>query len=183
MTYVDRLETSRLVTRFLTQDDVTPWMEYCNDPIATMFTSFPHKKTASEMAQYWIDLSLKRYAEKRLGLQALLDKETGAFIGQCGLLQQEVNDKTEIEVGYHLIRNFWGMGYATEAAKMFRDYGFENSAAESLISIIHPLNESSKKVALRNGMRLVETRAIFREKEYHLYRITRTEWESIRPRG
>ena len=65
---------------------------------------------------------------------------------------------------------------------MFRDYGFENSVAESLISIIHPLNEPSQKVALRNGMRLVDSRAIFREKEYYLYRITRKEWESIHPR-
>ena len=135
------------------------------------------------MAQYWIDLCLKRYEENRLGLQALLDKETGAFIGQCGLLKQEVNGKPEIEVGYHLIGRYWGMGYATEAAQMFRDYGFENSATESLVSIIHPLNEQSKKVAMRNGMKLVDTRTIFREQEYHLYRITREEWESIRSEG
>ncbi len=180
MLYKDDLESPRIITRFLTQDDVTPWMEYCNDPIATTFTSFPHKKTASEMAQYWIDLSLKRYAENRLGLQALLDKETGAFIGQCGLLQQEINGRLEIEVGYHLIRRFWGMGYATEAAQMFRDYGFENSAVKSLISIIHPLNEPSQKVAMRNGMKLVDTKAIFREHEYHLYRITKAEWEVVR---
>ena len=177
MIYKDHLETPRLVTRFLTQDDVAAWMEYCNDPIATTFTSFPHKRTPAEMAQYWIDLCLKRYAENRLGLQALLDKETEAFIGQCGLLKQEVNGKIEIEVGYHLIRRYWGKGYAIEAAQMFRNYGFENSDAESLVSIIHPLNEQSKKVAMRNGMKLVDTKAIFREHEYHLFRITRTEWE------
>ncbi len=180
MTYADGLETPRLITRFLTQDDVVAWMEYCNDPTATRFTSFPHKETASEMAQYWIYLSLKRYEENRLGLQALLDKETGAFIGQCGLLQQEVNGRQEIEVGYHLIRKYWGKGYATEAAQMFRDYGFENSVADSMISIIHPLNVQSQAVALRNGMKLVETNAIFREKEYYLFRITREEWEAIR---
>ena len=109
MIYKDHLKTPRIITRFLTQDDVTAWMEYCNDPIATTFTSFPHKKTPSEMAQYWIDLCLKRYNENRLGLQALLDKESEAFIGQCGLLLQEVNGRSEIEVGYHLIRRFWGM--------------------------------------------------------------------------
>ena len=135
------------------------------------------------MAQYWIDLCLKRYAENRLGLQALLDKKTGALIGQCGLLKQDVNDKPEIEVGYHLIHRFWGMGYATEAAQMFMNYGFENNVAESLVSVIHPHNEQSKKVALRNGMKLVDTKAIFREQGYHLYRITRTEWESISPGG
>ena len=180
MTYNDGLEAPRLVTRFLTQDDVVAWKEYCKDSVATKFTSFSHKKTASEMAQYWIDLSLKRYSESRLGLQALLDKETGAFIGQCGLLLQEVNGILEIEVGYHLIRKYWGNGYATEAAQMFRNYGFENNVAESLVSIIHPFNEQSKKVALRNGMKLVETNAVFREREYHLFRITKKEWRNIR---
>ena len=45
MIYKGHLETPRIATRFLTQDDVAAWMEYCNDPIATTFTSFPHKKT------------------------------------------------------------------------------------------------------------------------------------------
>jgi RimJ/RimL family protein N-acetyltransferase len=179
MTYTDHLETQRLITRFITQGDVTAWMEYCNDSVATSFTSFPHKNTPSEMAQYWIDLCLKRYSENRLGLQALIDKETGAFIGQCGLLRQEVNGRSEIEVGYHLIRRHWGKGYATEAAQMFRDYGFENNVADSLVSIIHPQNVQSKAVALRNGMKLVETNAIFRGGEYNLFRITREEWSAI----
>ena len=176
MVYTDHLETARLTTRFLTKDDVTAWVEYCKDPIATRFTAVPGKKP-EEMAKAGINVTLKRYKEKRYGLQALITKETGEFVGQCGLLLQEVNGKNEIEIGYHLIPRYWGKGYATEAAKKFRDYAFENNITDSVISCVDPDNTESKKVALRNGMRLVETNAVCKGAKYDLYRITRKEWE------
>lgn len=176
MTYTDHLETARMTTRFLTKEDAAVWVEYCKDPLATKFTTIPGK-TPEEMAAMFVDLSLKRYREHRLGLQALLDKETGQFIGKCGLLLQEVNGKEEIEVGYHLLPKYWGKGYATEAAKRFRDYAFDNHLAESVISLVDPDNTPSKKVAIRNGMQLTETGAECKGNKYDLYRITRREWE------
>jgi ribosomal-protein-alanine N-acetyltransferase len=176
MEYTDRLETARLTTRFLTQEDAANWLEYCSDPIATRFTGMDGK-TPEEMAREGIALSLKRYKENRFGLQALISKETGEFIGKCGLLLQEVNGRNEIEIGYHLLPRYWGHGYATEAAKKFRDYAFERHLTDSVVSIIHPNNTASKKVAMRIGMKLEETNAIFHGKEHELYRITRKEWD------
>jgi len=178
MIYTDQLESPRLVTRFVTMEDVPAWVEYCGDPIATKFTGIGDM-SGEEMAQVVMDFTLKRYEEGRLGLQALISKETGAMIGKCGLLLQEVNGEPEIEIGYHLIRKYWGKGYATEAAQMFRNYAFENDIADSVVSIIDPLNIQSQQVALRNGMTLVDTKAIFRDELYYLYRITREEWESL----
>src|ERR1035437_5592747 len=123
--YKDGLKTPRLITRFLTEADVAVWVEYCKDPVAATFTPIPDK-TPTEMAQLWIDFTLKRYRENRLGMQALISKETSGFIGMSGLLVQEVNGKSEIEVAYHLLRKYLGKGYATEAAQKFRDYGFEH---------------------------------------------------------
>jgi len=176
MQYTDRLETARLITRFLTPDDAAVWVEYCSDPVATRFTAM-EGKTPEEMAQEGIALSLKRYKENSFGLQALISKETGAFIGKSGLLLQEVNGENEIEVGYHLLPKYWGKGYASEAAQKFRDYAFERHLTDSVVSIIHAHNMPSKKVAVRNGMKLVDPNAIFRGKEYELFRITRKEWE------
>ncbi|MGN6566963.1 MAG: GNAT family N-acetyltransferase [Flavipsychrobacter sp.] len=151
MLYKDKLEAPRLITRFVTQEDVPVWLEYCSDPVATEFTGLSDK-TPEEMALEVMKITLKRYEEGRLGLQALISKETGEMIGKCGLLiQHEVNGKTELEIGYHLIRRYWGQGYAIEAAQMFRDYAFENDMADSVVSIIDPLNIASQKVALRNG--------------------------------
>lgn len=176
MTYTDHLETARLITRFVTKEDAAVWVDYCKDPTATKFTIIKDK-TPEEMSELFIDLTLKRYKEHRLGLQALINKETHEFIGKCGLLLQEVNGKEEVEVGYHLLPKFWGKGYATEAARGFRDYAFENNLADSVISLIDPDNIASKKVAIRNGMKLTETNAECKGQKYDLYRITRKEWE------
>lgn len=178
MRYEDQLKSARLTTRFVTMADAPEWVAYCSDPVATRFTALPGK-TPEEMATAVMEITLQRYADRRLGLQALLLKDTGTFIGKCGLLLQEVNGLPELEIGYHLLRKYWGNGYATEAAQLFRDYGFENRFADSIVSIIHPLNVPSQQVALRNGMELVDTNAAFRGHFYHLYRITRARWEQL----
>lgn len=182
MRYTDHLQSPRLITRFITQDDVPVWLEYCRDSEATRFTAIPGK-TPEELAQFFIDRALARYEAGEYGLQALISKDTGEFIGQCGLIKQQVNGIDEVEVGYHLLPRHWGKGYATEAAQLFRDYGFEHNVADSIISIIYPQNFPSKNVALRNGMTLVATNMPFRDAEYNIFRITRREWETLRPAG
>jgi [ribosomal protein S5]-alanine N-acetyltransferase len=179
MIYTDGLETERLVTRFVTPEDAAVWADYCSDPIATRFTKVPDK-TPEEMAKLVIEMTRKRYEDGRYGLQVLINKETGEFVGQCGLMVQEVNGESVVEIGYHLLPKHWGKGYASEAAQGFRDYGFENNFADSIVSIIDPQNELSKRVAERNGMRLVDANADFRGQSHHLYRITREEWEELK---
>jgi ribosomal-protein-alanine N-acetyltransferase len=175
MEYKDNLRSDRLITRFLTKGDAAAWLEYCSDPEATRYTSMAGK-TPEELAEFWMERALTRYANGLFGLQGLYEKETGELVGHCGLITQEVNGQKEIEIGYHLLRRHWGKGYASEAAKLFRDYGFQNNVADSIVSIIHPLNIPSQRVALRNGMILVDAGADFRGEEYFLYRITKEEW-------
>ena len=150
--YEDGLETERLIARKLVFEDYKPWTAFYADPEAVEY--FPDFGSVSdeEKARQWVERQLKRYEEQRYGLQALFDKKTGAFIGQCGLLTQEVDGITELEVGYHVFRKFWGQGYATEAAKRFKEYGFANNLAESIISIIDIRNTRSQNVAVKNGM-------------------------------
>jgi RimJ/RimL family protein N-acetyltransferase len=178
MLYTDHLETPRLTTRFLTPEDVPAWMEYCSDPIATKYTALPGK-TPEEMAQAWIDFALKRYRDNSFGLQALISKETCELVGQCGLLVQIVNRQVEIEVGYHLLRRHWGKGYATEAAAMFVDYGFEQDFADSIVSLIHPQNMPSMKVAERLGMTLTVKNIMLKDYKENIFRVTRKEWEGV----
>lgn len=178
--YNDGLETQRLITRFLTHADAPAWEAFLSDPIAGRFSPDNKNVPVAERAAKWIDFCLKRYHEQRYGLQALIEKETGIFVGQCGLILQEVGGVHEIEIGYHLFPQYWGKGYATEAARAFRDYGFENNIAPSIISLIHPDNTPSKQVALRNGMAYRETTTAFRTYECEIYRITKEEWLKIK---
>ena len=181
MTYTDGLETERLITKFVVPEDHELWTEYFADPVNCTFIPNTSGLAKEERSKEWIGFVVQRYSENRLGLQALIHKETGKFVGMAGLMIQEVSGTSETEVGYHLLRRHWGKGYATEIAQKFRDYGFENNFSNSIVSIIHPLNFPSKNVAIRNGMTLIEKGGNWRGHEVDVFRITRTEWEKPLP--
>lgn len=175
--YPLRIETPRLFTRALTLDDAAEWAHFLADPIATRH--FPAQPmTPQERAVTWMQTQLARYREGTFGMLALIDKETGTWIGQCGLLGQHVDDANELEVGYHIFPRYWLQGYATEAAMALRDLGFQNNLAPSIISIIHRDNVGSQAVATNNGM-VREKACRFKEMDVFVYRIWREKWETI----
>lgn len=151
--YEDGLQSERLITRFLTIEDTNTWANFLGNKDCLEFFPASDFKTPEDYALFWMEKQINRYKDKRYGLQALIDKNTGEFVGQCGLLTQEVDGIKELEVGYHVFRNHWGKGYAIEAAKLFKDYGFKNKQADSIISIIHHQNIRSQNVAGKNGMK------------------------------
>ncbi|MDC8003062.1 GNAT family N-acetyltransferase [Aureisphaera galaxeae] len=178
--YLETRETERLIIRPLTNEDVEPWIPYIMDEEATAY--FPIEwKLSPEKSQEWIDFQLKRYAESRYGLQALIEKESGQLIGQCGLLAQKVDDIEELEIGYHLLPEFWGKGYASEAAQFFKKLAFENQLTTSIISIIDLENTPSIKVAERNGMRR-EKQTTYYDMDVYVYRIHEEDFKnSLKP--
>lgn len=89
-----------------------------------------------------------------LRLWATVHKETGKFIGRCGLLPWEIDGKLEVEVAYLLDKAFWGRGLATEAARGILEYGFEKLNLPRLICLIEPENIASQHVSKRIGMTL-----------------------------
>jgi RimJ/RimL family protein N-acetyltransferase len=106
----------------------------------------------------------------------LLEKESNEFIGQCGLIKQEVDGKTEIEVGYHVFKKYWGRGFAPEAAKIFLEYAFNNNLSDSVISIIHVGNTKSQRVADKNGLtREKQTR--WSDLDVFIYRMHKATWQ------
>ena len=148
------------------------------DPVAVRFIPTGGETDEYKRAAFWIERQLARYAENRYGMMALIEKTSGELMGQCGLMTQMVDDKSELEIGYHLLAKYWKHGYATEAAKAFRDFAFRNNLSESLISIIDVENYPSQNVAARNGMK-VDKKSTFFDKDVLIYRITRTEWMSL----
>lgn len=168
--YQDKLESKRIITRKLTLDDITVWFEFLNDKQSTEFLPAFGITDNKERAEIWIEKQIGRYNDNRYGLQALLDKQTGEFLGQCGLLTQEVDGITETEVGYHIFRKHWGKGYAPEAAKLFIDYAFDNNLTDSVISIIDVNNLKSQKVAGKNGL-IREKQTKWNELDVFIYRI------------
>jgi RimJ/RimL family protein N-acetyltransferase len=79
-------------------------------------------------------------------------RDTGEFVGDCGLTPQDVDGVTEIEVGYHVRAALQGRGYATEAAAACRDYARDVLKLDRLIAIIDPGNRPSQRVAEKLGL-------------------------------
>jgi len=89
-----------------------------------------------------------------LGLWATIQKETGKFIGRCGLLPWTIEEREEVEVAYMIAREYWRQGFGSEAARGILQYGFEQLQLSRLICLIDKDNEASIKVARGMGMSL-----------------------------
>ena len=92
-----------------------------------------------------------------LCLWAVILKQTGEMIGQCGLTMQPWKESEVLEIGYLFERLYWHNGYAVEAAAACKKYAFEVLIAEEVCSIIRDTNTASQNVAIRNGIAMVDT--------------------------
>lgn len=175
--YEDNLQSERLVTRKLVENDIETWVEFFGDSEAVEFLYLPSLGLSSDLeyATHMIKKQLERYEDKRFGHQALIDKRTNEFIGLCGLLTQEVDGEKEIEVGYHIMKKYWGKGYATEAAKLFIDYAFENDLALSIVSVIDVDNIRSQRVAEKNGLTVHKKTKWLDDEDVYIYRISKVD--------
>ena len=96
------------------------------------------------------------------------------MVGDCGLTVQNVDGADEIEIGYHVRRDLWGQGLATEAARACRDLGFARLPVDRLISLIRPENLPSRRVAEKNGM-TVWKEVMWRNLPHLVYAIRREQ--------
>ena len=173
-TYLAHKTTERLTIRPLNMEDATIWEKFVMDPIATKY--FPDEmKMHPSVAHNWIEKQMERYQNNQYGLMALVETATNELVGQCGLLTQQVNAKEEIEIGYHLLTQHCGKGYATEAAKKFKEIGFEKENLDTIVSLIHKNNTPSQKVAERNGMSRT-TPTLHKGLPSYIYRINKEQY-------
>jgi [ribosomal protein S5]-alanine N-acetyltransferase len=143
------LETARLHLREFTPDDADALEAVLGDPIAMQYYPAAFDRKGVEA---WIEKNMARYKRDGHGLWAMLLRDTGELIGDCGCTLQEVEGRNEVEVGYHVRRDLWHNGYATEAARACMEYAFTSLGAERVISIIRPENMQSRRVAEKNGL-------------------------------
>lgn len=148
------LETERLYLREMTQDDFPSLCNILQDE-ETMY-AYEGAFTDSE-AQEWLDRQRARYQKWGFGLWAVILKDNGKMIGQCGLTMQPWKEEEVLEVGYLFERSHWHKGYATEAATACKQYAFDVLQAKDVCSIIRDTNTASQQVAVRNGMTIEDT--------------------------
>ena len=147
------LETKRLFLRHLVMEDLADLYALYRDPEIRRY--FPEGVLSLEETQEELEWFLNGHPEHpELGLWATIHKESGKFIGRCGLLPWTIEGRDEVEIAYLLDKAFWHQGLATEAALGILQYGFEKLELARLICLIDPDNRASQNVARRIGMTL-----------------------------
>ena len=117
------LETERLLLRRQVIDDLDAlWALYCDPEITRFIPDAPKTIIEAREELEWFMNGHPKYPE--LGLWATIHKESGSFIGRCGLLPWVIEGRQEVEVAYTIARNYWGQGLGTEAAQAILQYGF-----------------------------------------------------------
>lgn len=148
------LDTARLMLRKINQADYDSLCKILQDE-AVMYAY--NGAFSNDEVQEWLDRQLLRYRDYGFGLWAVVLKKTNEMIGQCGLSMQPWKERQVLEIGYLFQKAYWHRGYAIEAAEACKKYAFENLKAQEVFSIVNDANIASKKVAMRNGMLLMDT--------------------------
>jgi len=174
---LDGQETERLKFRLLEEADFNTWMDLFKAENVALFLGLDPTLSEKELCELWFTKIFDRYANDMGGLNVLIDKNTNEFVGQCGLLVQTVEGKERLEIGYSILPEFWGNGYASEAAQKCKNYAFENNFSESLISVVHIDNIASEKVAKKNGMTIEKYIANYEGMPANIFSIKKTDWK------
>ena len=141
------LETDRLILRMWRNEDFAAYEKMCADPEIMKYLggrTFDRLEAWRHMAflvGHWQLLGFGHWAVE--------EKESGKFIGRLGFLNPE--GWPGFEIGWTLAREAWGKGYATEGARSALDYAFHDLNKDHVISLIHPENKNSIRVAERLG--------------------------------
>jgi len=172
---IPRLETERLVLREWRAEDFEDYAKLCADNEVMHFLG-----GVQERGDAWRSMSgaIGHWQMRGYGQWVVTRKPDPTFIGRVGLINPE--GWPALEVGWTLARNYWGHGYATEAANAAMGYGFLTQPVDRLISSIDPDNVASQSVAKRLGETKGErTMLRIRQEDFpvDIWSISRDEWQ------
>jgi ribosomal-protein-alanine N-acetyltransferase len=167
------LETERLILRPFRKDDV--------DTMAQLFANSGFMRfslgvfTERKQTVAFIE-KVMRWDRAGIPSQfAVVPRGEDAVIGYCGFFYHPEHGIDDIEIGYRLNPDYWNRGLITEAARAVRDHAFRDRKLSRVISLIHPENIPSRRVAEKNGMK-VEKEITFRGFPTLVFAMTREQW-------
>ena len=183
----DRIESERLIFRRIEPADFEFFARIHADPMVARYLGNGKARSIQE-TQALLERFYETYKSLQLGPLAVLRRSDGALIGRCGLsdMALEVNtvsgklprvwyERSQIpsdtdvifeqELGYTFDRNYWGQGYAGEAAARVFEYASCTMPFRRIVSVIHPDNIRSIKIAKKCGARH-ENNVMLMEQEF-----------------
>lgn len=174
-------ETKRLVLREILPSDAEGLFELDSDPEVHRYLGNKPVKDKAKIFDI-IAFIRQQYADNGIGRWAVVDKVTGDFMGWSGI-KLETNTtnghQNYYDLGYRLIRRYWGQGIATESAIASLDYGFQKLHINEVYGAASCENKASNKVLLKTGLRFVASFQ-FEGIDCNWYKIERTDYLKLR---
>ncbi|WP_027963874.1 GNAT family N-acetyltransferase [Halalkalibacillus halophilus] len=147
---MNEIHTNRLYLRELNSNDHQQLSKVLSDQESMKY--YPNTFT-SEQVEDWIKWNIDNYKKYNHGLWAVILKDGDVFIGDCGITMQTIEEETVPEIGFHIIKDYWNQGYATEAAMACKKYAFNQLNYPEVYSYTTLENIPSQKVAEKIGMK------------------------------
>ena len=167
------LETERLILRMFREEDFEQYAQICADAEVMKYLG---QGKPLERWEAWRQMAMivGHWHLRGYGIWAVEDRQTGNLVGRIGLFNPE--GWPDLEIGWVIARRFWGKGYATEGARRALEYLFRELNQQHVISLIHPENHSSIRVAERIGEKLEGQTELFGHKVL-VYGMHLRSWE------
>ncbi len=148
-----QIPTSRLVLRDFVADDWAIVRDYQSDPEYNRFYPWSERSEAEARAFVQMFINFQTEQPRRKFQFAITLLPGGRLIGSCGI-RRKADNEWEADMGYELAPQYWGNGYATEAARAVVDFGFKKLKLHRVSALCVAGNDRSAKVLERLGFRL-----------------------------
>lgn len=145
------LQTLRIEMREFTTDDFDDVLRLDSDPRVMKYISGGKPSTPAEVRTVLSRAAAWYRNYYGVGAWYATRRDTGRFIGWFAL--KYCPPTCDIEVGYRLLHDAWGLGFATEGTHALVDYGFDDLGLDRIIAVTHPGNRASQRVLLKTGFR------------------------------
>ena len=176
MNALERLETMRLLlTRIVSADFDDLHILHAN---ARVMATLGGVRSAPETRRV-LDALMAHWEEHGFGYWMARDLPSGGLVGRGGLRRVEIEDRSEVEVGYACMPEFWGRGLATELARESVRIAFQHLAIAELVCFTLPTNLASRRVMEKVGFRYVGD-TLWADRPHVLYRLSRADWQAPR---
>ncbi|MDX2169891.1 MAG: GNAT family N-acetyltransferase [Deltaproteobacteria bacterium] len=168
---LDTVHTERLILHRIGERDIADLRRMHSDP--DVMATLGGVRTDA-VTQDVLEQLMAHWAEHGFGYWMAHDAQSGAFVGRGGLRQVVVGGGPEVELGYALMRPYWGQGLASELAQACIRIGFEALGRDDLVAFTLPTNDRSRRVMERNGF-TYERDVIWAGMPHVLYRRRRSD--------
>jgi RimJ/RimL family protein N-acetyltransferase len=145
------LDTQRLVLRRLQLSDAEFILRLVNEPSWLRFIGDKNVHDLDDARRYLCEGPLYMYERFGFGLFRVELKSSGVPVGMCGLLKRDT--LVDVDIGYALLPQFWGQGYAYESVAAVLAYGHRSLGLQRIVAITSPDNDSSIRVLDKAGMK------------------------------